>query len=311
MAVACPREKDVWISAFRESLTLRPSWINEPVSSLHAGDRNDFTSVQQPSPSEGIPPVPPLPAIQPIPERPAPAVVRTDTGLLRGSICPDNSSRQDSSNLSVTPSRRSSTASVKAIFLPVSESTILIRRASPTARQHVERGLLDVFSDLCLSARLHANTHEEELFQAPKVTRSGFSRSSSGLGMTGMGVAAKNRLTKRESVLVQRRKSGVDGYVVPSEGDNPIGPLKRASTTKSLANRRHAKKLKIVSVPMTLTSDGEGELLPDSPPALSQCSSVTASNTGSVNGSPTIESKPLRVMPVKYLCPTPRSLGRA
>jgi hypothetical protein len=212
-------------------------------------------------------------------------------------------------NLSLPPSRRSSTASVKAIFSPVSESTILIRRASPPARLQVERGLRDVFSDLCLSARFHANTHEEELFQAPKVIRSGFSRSSSGLGMAGMGVAAKNRLTKRESVIVQRRTSGIDAYVQPSEEEIQMGVLKRTSTPKSLANRRHARKLKIVSVPLTLTSEGEGgpgENLPDTPPALSQCSSVSASNPGSATCSPITETAPLRAIPFRTNTNIPR-----
>lgn len=316
IAAACQREKDVWISAFRESLTLHPTWVNEPVSSLQIDDRHDTLSIMtDSSPTEAIPPVPPLPTIQSIPELEGnrthikemiiPAVVRTDASLPRALPRPDISGRQDLGSLSVPPSRRSSTVSVKAIFLPVSESTILIRRASPPARHQVERGLLDVFSDLCLSARYHANRHEEELFQAPKDTRSGFSRSSSGLMMTGMGVAAKNRLTKRESVLVQRRKSGVDVYGATNEGDVMPRPVKRSSTAKSLANRRHAKKLNNISVPGTLTSDGEGELLPDSPPALSQCSSITASHTGSVAGSP-ITDAILNSLPVGSSNSAPR-----
>jgi hypothetical protein len=189
----------------------------------------------------------------------------------------------------------------------MSETTILIRRASPPARQQVERGLRDVFSDLCTSARLHANTHEEELFQAPKVTGSGFSRSSSGLGMAGMGVAAKNRLTKRESVLVQRRTSVIDGYGPPPEDEMQAGVLKRTSTAKSLVNRRHAKKIKIVSMPLAYTSEcGLGETLPDTPPALSQCSSITASNPGSAASSPVNEMAALRAFPIRANTNIPR-----
>lgn len=307
MAAACQREKDVWISAFRESLTLPPSWSNEPVSSLQAHGRSDF--LLEDVSSEGPSPIPPMPTIQSIPELqqgvgdgPGPAGVRVDTTLPRAP-------RPDSVNLSLPPSRRSSTVSVKAMFSPVSESTILIRRASPPARQQVERGLRDVFSDLCLSARSHASTHEEELFQAPKVIRSGFSRSSSGLGMAGMGVAAKNRLTKRESVLVQRRTSTIEGFVPPPDEDTQTGLLKRTSTAKSLANRRHAKKLKIVSMPLAHTSEGEGgtgEALPDTPPALSQCSSITASNTGSVSCSPVGEIPSARILPITANTNIPR-----
>ena len=119
----------------------------------------------------------------------------------------------------------------------MSDSTILIRRASPPARAQVERRLHDVFSDPRLTARFHAGTHEEELFQAPKLALSGFSRSNSGLGMAGMGVAAKNRLTKRESVLVHRRKSSLDSHI---EAEVQMGISKRTSTAKSLANRTGA-----------------------------------------------------------------------
>jgi len=307
MAAACQREKDVWISAFRESLTLPPSWSNEPVSSLHVHGRSDF--LLEDGLSEGIPPVPPMPTIQSIPELQGVTDGSAHVGIRIETTLPRGLSRPDSVNISLPPSRRSSTASVKAIFSPVSESTILIRRASPPARQQVERGLRDVFSDLCLSARSHANTHEEELFQAPKVIRSGFSRSSSGLGMAGMGVAAKNRLTKRESVLVQRRTSAIDAFVPAPDEDIQTGVLKRTSTAKSLANRRHAKKLKIVSMPLAFTSEGEGgtgEVLPDTPPALSQCSSITASHHGSATCSPVGETGPLRALPIRANTNIPR-----
>ena len=307
--MACEREKDVWISAFRESLTFPPSWSNEPVSSLQAHGRSDFhLSMTDDGPNEGIPPVPPLPTIQSIPELEGgvdallPAVIRLGATLPR-------MPRPDSVNLSLPPSRRSSTASVMAIFSSASDSTMLIRRSSPAARLSVERGLLDVFSDLCLTARFHAGVHEEELFQAPKFTRPGFSKSGSGLGMAGMGVAAKDRLTKRESVLVQRRMSGVDGYTSPVEGDCRMELLMRTSTTTSLTSRRRAKKLKIVSVPLPLGLDGEGGsggVSPSTPPALSQCSSITASNPSSVPGSPVTAVMPLRNIPIRVNTTVPR-----
>ena len=307
MAMACQREKEVWISAFRESLTVRPSWINEPVSSLLTETRPDIplSSADDSSPSDSIPP---LPSIQHL------GGGDNFHGLHREGANqpftrlprPDFSARPESGSLSIPPSRRSSTASVKAIFLPTSESTILIRRVSPNARQAVDRGLHDVFSDVCLSARYYANAHEEKLFQAP---RSSFVRASSGRGMAGMGVAAKNRLTKRESAFVSRRKSGIDLFGNEADSSSSSA-LKRVPTAKSLSNRRHAKKLEIVAVPTNLPPDADGELFPDSPPALSRCSSNTASNAGSNLGSPVTEKisrpNPLRS---KSLVPRPELLA--
>ena len=303
MAMACQREKEVWISAFRESLTVRPSWINEPVSSLLTETHPDIppSSADDNTPSDCIPP---LPSIQ--------HLVGSDS--IHGHHInqpfsrvprPDFSTRPESGSLSIPPSRRSSTASMKAIFLPTSESTILIRRVSPNARQAVDRGLHDVFSDVCLSARYYANTHEEKLFQAP---RSGFVRASSSRGVAGMGAAAKNRLTKRESVFVSRRKSGLDSF--GNEVDSSSSTLKRTPTAKSLSIRRHAKKLKIVAMPTNLPVDVDGDLLPDSPPALSRCSSNTASNAGSILGSPVTENMP-RPNPLrsKSLVPRPDLLA--
>lgn len=84
----------------------------------------------------------------------------------------------------------------------------------------------------------------------------------------------------------------MDAYGPPNEAEISSSALKRAPTVKSLTNRRHAKKLKIVAAPTNFPPEAEGELLPDSPPALSHCSSNTASNTGSILGSPVGENMP-------------------
>lgn len=78
-------------------------------------------------------------------------------------------------------------------------SSILIRRASTTHRIIVDRALGDVFSDMCLSVRLQAQIREP-LFQLPKLTNLVPSKA----------LAAKNRLTRKESVLVRRQMSPVD-----------------------------------------------------------------------------------------------------
>lgn len=267
LAAACEREKELWITAIHESFKYPPSWVSEPVSSL------DSSNVA-------------LDNAPPIPSHHARSMDGHSSDFTASAIRGDlaGSRRPNMTHAS----RRSSTASVKAIFA-ASEATILIRRASPTARYAVEGGLLDVFSDLCLTARLRANTQDEELFQAPKSVRAGFSRSNSGLVMTGMGVAAKNRLTKRESVLVPRRTGGSDthGHMADVEVQH-LGVPK--SPARASSSRKLVKKLKISSPPLGLTI--EGEVTPDSPPALSQCSSQTGSNTGSRGNSPVMEIMP-------------------
>lgn len=282
IAAACQREKDLWISAIHESFKHRPSWINQPVSSLHGDGDGGFDAARARSPTSSrghdgqtCDPAAPAPA------------VRVDVCMAK---------RPDGSHVS----RRSSTASVKAIFA-ASDTTILIRRASPTARYTVEAGLLDVFSDLCLTARLRAGTQDEELFQAPKTVRGGFSRSSSGLVMTGMGVAAKNRLTKRESVLVPRRTGGSDGHGHMDVEAQQLG----VSKPKSLSSRRHGKKLKLASPALRITVEGEVGGMSDSPPALSPCSSQTGSNAGSTSNSPT-ETMPGRSHPLQTSTNIPR-----
>ncbi|KAF7981668.1 hypothetical protein HWV62_32794 [Athelia sp. TMB] len=269
LAAACQREKDLWITAIHESFKYTPSWVNEPVSSLDSSN----------GVLDAVPPVPPHHArsLDGHPSDWSASAVRADLAA---------SKRPELTHVS----HRSSTASVKAIFA-ASETTILIRRASPNARYAVESGLLDMFSEMCLTARLRAGTQDEELFQAPKIVRGGFSRSTSGLVMTGMGVAAKNRLTKRESVLVPRRTGGSDthGYMAEVEVQH-LGVPK--APARSLPSRKLVKKLKITSPPLGLTVEGEVCETPDSPPALSQCSSQTGSNSASRGNSPVTEAMP-------------------
>lgn len=96
-----------------------------------------------------------------------------------------------------------------------------------------------------------------------------------------MSVAAKNRLTKRESVLVPRRKSYIDGF-----GDVPAVP---SIPPAKLAKRRQQTKLKIVAVSRAASlEDDEAKLegAPESPSPMSQCSSVSVSAPGSIVAGP-------------------------
>ncbi|EGN93024.1 hypothetical protein SERLA73DRAFT_172380 [Serpula lacrymans var. lacrymans S7.3] len=229
LAASCRREKEIWMAAIHHALSMPRSWTDEPVSSLQADGKCDFVaSMLEDAPFEIINA---LPTIQSIPE----LDIDIDSLILDDKAPPpavraDNNQPKRPESLppptTVMPSRRSSTASVKGYFSPLSESDVvhLVRSTAP-AREQVDRGLLDVFSQNCLSARFYAHSHEEELFQAQKISRS-FSRSNSGLGMAGaMSVAAKNRLTKRESVLVPRRKSFVDGYGVLTDSEPHVKRL--------------------------------------------------------------------------------------
>jgi hypothetical protein len=94
-----------------------------------------------------------------------------------------------------------------------------------------------VISQACLTARSYAFTHEQELFQAPKANKSGFSRSNSGMSMAGMG-----RLSKHESVRVSRRRTTESFDSLISKGSSP---LKLSNTTTS--NKRTGKKFSITS----------------------------------------------------------------
>jgi hypothetical protein len=207
----------------------------------------------------------------------------------------------------VPPSRRSSTASAKAIFVPTLSDmdTIVIRRSSPSARAQVDQGLQDVISTPCLAARSHASTHEEELFQAPKITRSNFTMSNSGLSMAGaMGVAAKNRLMKHQSVRVPRRRSLIDhqDFLDPFSGESK----RRIARTKSLVNKRHSKLMptnvkRLSEIPNRLSWDVASV-------ASTQCSSALASPTLEAMSLP-LRSARTEPSPIRHGPPPPDELG--
>ncbi|KAG1840092.1 hypothetical protein DFJ58DRAFT_811222 [Suillus subalutaceus] len=289
-AASCRREKDVWKAAIHHALELPATWTSESICSFRGDSKGGFVlSLLDDAPYEVISP---LPTIQSIPELDNEAASSREENHTHSSRSDpprsgrapyktDPSQKSDSGH-QLGPSRRLSTISNRTYLSMFSESdTIHLVRATAPAREQVDRGLLDVFSESCLSARCYAHTHEEELFEASKVSRS-FSRSSSGLTMAGaMSVAAKNRLTKRESVLVPRRKSYIDGF-----GDIPAVP---SIPPTKLAKRRQQTKLKIVAVSRAASLDDDEVKLegaPESPSPMSQCSSVSASAPGSLASSP-------------------------
>ncbi|TFK22330.1 Dbl homology domain-containing protein [Coprinopsis marcescibilis] len=237
LAASCQKEKDVWLSAIRESAKERPNWVNEPTPSFKFDEKGVFiSSLGSESEISSA-----LPTIQSIPEL---SNNLSDAELsepffasLRG---PSKSKmrlrRYDvppRPELSPSTSRRSSSTSVKSIFTPTGSDaeTIVIRRSSPVARLHVDQALQDVTSAACLNARMYAFSHDEELF-----------RSGSGLGRT----KTKSRLSKHESIRVPRSRTAdsLDGLVT-----------NRSPRKGTIASRRNAVNLSITSFPPLLNED--------------------------------------------------------
>lgn len=291
LAAACQREKTVWLSSIREALTHPSTWINEPTSSIRFDGKGDL--ILSPAEDASFEATNALPTIQSIPELANSFEYPELTESLFTAFGTTDAKAGKSSKHDVSrrhdaepPSRRSSTASVKAMFSPMNSDseTIVIRRSSAPARSRVDQGLQDVISQPCLTARLYASSREELLFQAPRVNRPGFVRSHSGLTMAGM---AKSRLTRHESVRVLRRKSLIDG------GD--AVPVKKAPSTgqgQTLASRRHTKNISITALSECniRLSNRNSDALPASPLPFSPNYSTTASTPGSASGSPTSRS---------------------
>ncbi|KIY67957.1 Dbl homology domain-containing protein [Cylindrobasidium torrendii FP15055 ss-10] len=272
LAAACQREKDVWLSSFQEAKSHpRQEWINEPQSSLHVSSKHE-----PPAGQETV--LDPITAAQLVSE-PRPHAYPELTESLLAALATDPNPTSIPAR-PPAPSRRSSTASVKAILHPmnaVTQDTIIIRRSSASARHAVDQGLRDVTSEPCLTARSHASSREEELFQAPSITRSGApARSQTGLGL---------RLKKHESVRVRRRKSILEPEL--SAGTQPqTSPKKSASRAKSLTLKKRTQKNSLTSV----NSDGECIIYipPSDQSSFTQSpASITMSYPSSAMNSPT------------------------
>lgn len=154
--------------------------------------------------------------------------------------------------------------------------TISIRRATPSARLEVDQGLLDVISELCLTARTYACSHEQELFQGPKnIAPTGFARSNSGISMA--------RLSKHESVRVPRRKSPADFKDDFRRGD--------ADREVSFKRSRNTMNLSITSISAKDLEDKQMMMTtPWSSPPSSHSSTRTSPVMGN-NGSPPSPSR--------------------
>ena len=218
----------------------------------------------------------PLPTIQSIPELDSDGEVEIP---ITSSLTEMSHTRRINHRTGYAPkfdmsSRRSSATSLRMYSTSSAESsTFHLVRSNAAAREQVDRGLQDVLSERCSSARQKASTLEEDLFEAQNVTRS-FSRSSSGLTMaSAMSVAARNKLTRRESVLVPRRKSFLDSTNLPSDIESCAPPALHPPVRPS-AKRWQPKKLKVVSMVSSDYDDDGNDLFLESP--MSHCSSGSA-----------------------------------
>ena len=306
LAAACRREKETWMSSLRESVKSPPPWISEPASSLHLDGNSEPTSLALENklndPNDAFPTGQSISELgfSHNREEPLSCTFQSGPNAKPPPLRLDVTTRSDSPSYHVAPSRRSSTASVKAIFSPLTAdpNTIVIRRSSPSARLQVDHGLQDIISQPCIAARWHASMHEEELFQAPKITRSSFSRSSSGLSMVGaMGTVTKNRLSRHESLRVPRRRSTVHAYGSSGELDaSAIEPRKRIITVEPLASKRCVNATAVSKSAgddeKTNVPSSHWDVLSDTSTPLSPCSSRSMSAPNSTLVSPTQEVGP-------------------
>ncbi|KAL1747650.1 hypothetical protein HDZ31DRAFT_80227 [Schizophyllum fasciatum] len=293
LAAACQREKEAWMASMREAKAHRTSWINEPTPSLYLDARGG--PIQQPAEAEGVQIITPLPTIQSIPElRGSSSLKALEESLMavveRGDgqqgFVEASRRLHDGPPQHIAASRRSSTASVKAIFSSADNETVVIRRASHNARLAVDRGLLDVISEPVLAARAQASRREEDLFQAPSLagTRS-TPRTNSGLSIA----HAKSKLTRHESVRVYKRNSIFDVEAASAERARGL----------SLANRRLAKRPSVISTEgVNVFGPASASSSPSpSPYSHFSQSSARSSSSSPVNLTSALPGKGLRHVP--------------
>ena len=294
LAAACKREKDFWLCSISESLMHVPAWTQEPTPSFKFDGKGELLPA-----FDGHSEFPTgLPTIRSIPEFGNTSETEFSEPFfasLRGHV--RSKKKRRGYEVPHPPSRRSSSTSVKAIFSPITSDveTVVIRRSSPTARLQVDQELQDVISQSCLTARSYAFTHEQELFQIPKTTKTGFSRSNSAMSMAAMG-----RLSKHESVRVPRRRTTESFDSLVSKGSSSL-----SNTTNS--NKRTGKKLSITSASLK-DYDNNASQISTSSPCPSPPSSRAATLPSSDNTPFSVLAAPLNDKEASLL--KPRSFVR-
>ncbi|KAI0774588.1 hypothetical protein C8Q74DRAFT_1199734 [Fomes fomentarius] len=338
LAVSCAQEKSIWMAAINDSLLVKPSWKNEPVSSFQADDKTPASApplVDEPQEiANGLPTILSHSELEKQNDAsecsvntPAASKLKYSKTLSRlDGLALKHDQHSQSSTFSAALSRRSSTASVKAFFSPMSFDSTRIQRLSMQSRAPIDHGLHDVFSESCLAARAQAQMRGEDLFQmrAPgsaggRRQGSGMSRSNSGLSIaSAMGFTA----AKRKYDMVSRRNRSVDLDIVSMpplpplpvavDGASPTTAPESQSTTapgpsgpaltvraKSLAVRRHKKQPASIAPAIStaiaqMNAEQAGQTIVrspealslDSPPDASRCSSVSSILPSPMDNSP-------------------------
>ncbi|KAF5390652.1 hypothetical protein D9757_002644 [Collybiopsis confluens] len=269
LAAACQREKEVWLTAIRESLSYPMSgWINVPINSTYLDSKGEMVPSRLDGPFEALPALNSSPDVTP--SRPAGEQLAFAETALNALINNSEPSSRKSSNAATPqtpgPSRQSSTGSLR--YSSSQYETFIIRRNLPSSRTQVDAALSDVLSDACLFAR--ANSKEEELFHAPTVSRQGSPIRTSPTKSSNSGLTmAKNRLRRHESVLVPRKKSHAQMSDYFETG--------RASRAKSLSLRSRPQFLSLITHSQDLTDPLSTLLTPSSFSACSDPSSTMCS----------------------------------
>ncbi|RPD66850.1 hypothetical protein L226DRAFT_565633 [Lentinus tigrinus ALCF2SS1-7] len=333
LAASCSQEKSIWLNAIHDALSVEASWRNEPLSSLQSDDKTPPPAPMVEEPQEypsGLPTIHSLSELEKQSESngdapaSAPSKLKYSKTLSRlDGIALKNDPHSQPNTISAALSRRSSTASVKAFFSPMSIDPARIQRVSMQSRAPIDQGLHDVFSESCLAARAQAQMRGEELFlvrtPGSAVGRrqgSGMSRSNSGLSIaSAMGLTA----AKRKYDMVSRRNRSVDldmpapPMTHPPSAVDKTTPTEDGSITtisgsvltmrgKSLAVRRQKKQPASIApaissaiAQMNAERDRQSSrpqvlspetLSLDSPPDVSHCSSVSSILPSPVDNSP-------------------------
>ncbi|KAI0065895.1 hypothetical protein BV25DRAFT_1605334 [Artomyces pyxidatus] len=294
VAASCRREKMVWVDALTQAVAAPRDWAPGSAPPPPPSSATFYSSPT--SPTGPDPPTHALPTIQSIPEM---EMQLPPVALVLAPPHPPTATsprlKSSSATLAASPSRRSSSASVKAFFTPSPSASgsgdILVHRASAAARAETDRALADVCSAACSAARCYAAAHSEDLFHFSDGAAGGGSGFSTGSGGSGSGFAsgkapvgvvgsARNRLTKRESVLVRRRRSAVELAAAAAAEEAAFAATAAAGTAKAGERRRWGKALKLALDDVSNAPAPAPELLsPDSPTLVStsQCSSSAAS----------------------------------
>lgn len=298
LAAACQPEKAIWVGAIQDALNSDAPWISEPPSSLLFDDSAQSAPPVDDGPFECS--SAPLPTIQSNSELERQTKDQLADPATLAKARPELKSRSPSrlDSLSFRQeqqaqmasfaalSRRSSTASVKAFFSPMTlDPSTRIPRPSSQVRHQVEHGLHDVFSEQCLAARSNATMKHEDLFKRPL---SHMSRSNSGMSISNaMGLTAKRRYD-----LASSKRMSLDGGKDHESdfGHKRLSTLPGYAKSTSTPHKRNKKPLPslVPTVPSNLTkvdseAESEGQTtqsptaISDSPLPPSQCSSTASS----------------------------------